>query len=417
MNTSADLALVDILAPLEQEGTKAVVRAWFKAVGDRVEADEALLELETDKVAVEIAAPASGVVAEHLLAADAEAAPGAVLGRIRLAEKGDVASGQPPAAHTRPAPARAPVSSESEHRLSPSVRRLLAESGLDPSALTGAGRDGRLTRADVAAEIARRESDPPAPAPGRIQRIPHDRMRRQIAEHMTRSLAVAPHVTAVFEADFSAIAAHRAAHKAQFEAAGAALTYTAYVVAAAAQAMAAAPAVNSRWHDDELEVFADVNIGVGVALGERGLIVPVIRRAQSLSLLDIARRLTDTTSRARAGKLSPADVQGGTFSISNHGVSGSLIAAPIIINQPQSAILGVGKLQKRVVARKVAGADTIQIRPMAFVSLTIDHRALDGVQTNAWLARFVEVVETWPMGGHDSLAPGQAASLGFRRRL
>jgi 2-oxoglutarate dehydrogenase E2 component (dihydrolipoamide succinyltransferase) len=160
--------------------------------------------------------------------------------------------------------------------------------------------------------------------------------------------------------------------------------------------MAAAPSVNSRWHDDYLEVFADVNVGVGTALGEKGLIVPVIRAAQALSLGDIAARLQDLTERARAGKLTSADVQGGTFSISNHGVSGSLVATPIIINQPQSAILGVGKLEKRVVAREVAGVDTIQIRPMAFVSLSIDHRVIDAVQTNAWLARFVEVLETWP---------------------
>ncbi|HEY2481884.1 MAG TPA: 2-oxo acid dehydrogenase subunit E2, partial [Caulobacteraceae bacterium] len=183
---------------------------------------------------------------------------------------------------------------------------------------------------------------------------------------------------------------HRQAH------AGAAPTYGAYMVVAAARAMAAAPAVNSRWHEDHLEIFTAVNVGVGVALGENGLVVPVIHGAQALELDQIAARLRDLTERARAGKLAAADVQGGTFSISNHGVSGSLVAAPIIINQPQSAILGVGKLEKRVVAREVDGVDTIQIRPMAFVSLTIDHRVIDAAQTNAWLSRFVEVLETWP---------------------
>jgi 2-oxoglutarate dehydrogenase E2 component (dihydrolipoamide succinyltransferase) len=255
------------------------------------------------------------------------------------------------------------------------------ESGIDPSALTGSGRGGRLTRADVAAALERR---------GGPRLIPHDRMRRQIAEHMSRSVTIAPHVTAVFEADFSAIIAHRQAHKAE-----APLTYTAYFVAAAATAMAAAPGVNSRWHADHLELFDEVNIGVGVALGEEGLIVPVIHRAQSLSLFEIARALADLTKRARASKLSPADVQGGTFSISNHGVSGSLVAAPIIINQPQSAILGIGKLEKRVVVREVGGVDAIQIRPMAYVSLTIDHRVIDAVQTNAWLAKFVQTLECW----------------------
>jgi 2-oxoglutarate dehydrogenase E2 component (dihydrolipoamide succinyltransferase) len=217
-------------------------------------------------------------------------------------------------------------------------------------------------------------------------------MRKRIAEHMSRSLQTAPHVTAVFEADFTAIAAHRAAHKADFTRQGANLTFTPYFVVASVAAMKAAPAVNGRWFDDRIEIYDDINIGIGTALGEKGLIVPVIQRAQSLSLLEIARQLTDLTERARAGKLAQSDVQGGTFSISNHGVSGSLIAAPIIIHQPQSAILGVGKLEKRAVVR----GDTIHIRPMAYVTLTIDHRVIDAFQTNAWLTRFVEALETWP---------------------
>jgi len=407
--------LIDLIAPLEQEGTKAIVRTWFKAPGEHVEEGEALVELETDKVAVEIAAPGAGVLVERLLAEGDEATPGSVLGRLSL--------GAEPLAMEGPAPSpqaqddghsSAPASAEQpswdrEIRLSPSVRRLLAESGVDPVGLVGTGRDGRLTREDVAAEVARRAASPArverlaprSPTPAAVagensQRIPHDTMRRRIAEHMAHSLAVAPHVTAVFEADFSAIIAHRKSHRAAFEKQGVALTYTAYIVAACVQAMAAAPAVNSRWYDDHLELFGDINIGVGTALGDKGLIVPVIHCANTLSLLGIATRLQETTERARAGKLTPGDVQNGTFTISNHGVSGSLIAAPIIINQPQSAILGVGKLEKRVVVRDVGGVDSIQIRPLAYVSLSIDHRVLDGAQTNAWLSRFVEVLETWP---------------------
>jgi 2-oxoglutarate dehydrogenase E2 component (dihydrolipoamide succinyltransferase) len=265
--------------------------------------------------------------------------------------------------------------------------------------LKGQGRDGRLTRKDVEDALAKRKSSPAqakAPASiGGVQVIPHDGMRKRIAEHLSHSVATAPHVTAVFEADFGAIIAHRRAHKAEFEAKGVALTYTAYLVAASAQAMAAAPTVNSRWFDDRLEVYSDVDVGVGTALADKGLIVPVIRKAQTLSLLEIARQLQDLTERARTGKLTPADVKGGTFSISNHGVSGSLLAAPIIINQPQSAILGVGKLEKRVVVREIDGHDAMLIRPMAYVTLTIDHRAIDGHQTNAWLSRFVEVLERW----------------------
>ncbi len=390
--------MADILAPIEQEGTKAVLKGWLKQLGDPVRAGEPVAELETDKVAVEIAAEADGVLSEILIKPDAEVEPGAVLGRI--SEKVlEAAAATPVPAKTEAkteaaAPARASIASfDPELRLSPSVRRLLIETGLDPHGLSGSGKGGRLTRQDVEKALASRS---PVPAESGIIRIPHDRMRLQIAEHMARSLATAPHVTAVFEADFSAILAHRKAHKDEFAGRGVNLTLTAYFVAASAAAMKAAPAVNGRWYEDRLEIPADVNIGIGTALGERGLVVPVIHCAQTLSLFGIAEALQALTDKARDGKLARADVQGGTFSISNHGVSGSLLAAPIIINQPQSAILGVGKLEKRVVVREVAGADALLIRPMAYVSLSIDHRVLDGHQTNAWLTRFVETLESWP---------------------
>jgi len=286
-------------------------------------------------------------------------------------------------------------------RLSPLVKRLLAEHRVDASAVAGTGRDGRITHKDVEAHIAhgRTRGKLSGPTETRDVRstIPHDAMRRSIAEHMSRSVAAAPHVTAVFEADFSAIMAHRAKHKDAYARDGAQLTFSAYIVRAAAEAMRVSPNVNARWHDDFLEVFEDANIGMGVALGDKGLIVPVIKRAQTLTLKQTAAALTDVTERARRNALKPADVQGGTFTISNHGVSGSLVATPIIINQPQSAILGVGKLEKRVVVRSIDGADAMVIKPMAYVSLTIDHRVLDGHQTNAWLTRFVEVLETWPL--------------------
>ena len=213
---------------------------------------------------------------------------------------------------------------------------------------------------------------------------------------MADSLQRAPHVTALFEADFSAIVAHRERHKVAWAKKGVKLNFTAYFVAAAAEAMKAAPAINSRWHDDRLEVFDDINIGIGTALGEKGLIVPVLRKVQTLSLKGIAAGLDELIEKARSEALTPADVAGGTFTISNHGVSGSLLAAPIVIHQPQSAILGIGKLEKRVVAREIDGVDTIQIRPMAYVTLTIDHRVVDGHQTNKWLTRFVETLQAWP---------------------
>lgn len=401
----------ELRAPLQQEGTKAVLRTWLKPAGSAVRQDEPLVELETDKVAVEVSAPCDGVL-EQLLAEGEDAEPGALLGRIRLA---DGAAGCPP----EPAPRLPSSTDEGERalldpalRLSPAVRRLLAEHQLDPAGLRGSGRGGRLTREDVVQALAARQvpaaavQAPPvraeapaateaAQAPRVAAHVPHSSMRRRIAAHMQHSVSVAPHVTTVFEADFSAIVAHRKRHKAAFAEQGVNLTFTAYFVAAAVEAMRVAPEVNSRWHEDYLELYKDVNVGVGAALGDKGLIVPVIHQAQDLSLLGIATRLQACTEAARSGKLKPADVQGGTFTISNHGVSGSLFAAPIIINQPQTAILGIGALERRVVAREVDGVESLQVRPMAYVSLTIDHRALDGSQTNAWLSRFVEVIQNW----------------------
>jgi 2-oxoglutarate dehydrogenase E2 component (dihydrolipoamide succinyltransferase) len=385
--------MIDILVPDEQEGTRAVVRAWLCAPGDRVALNAPLVELETDKVTQEVSAPAAGVLTEILLATDDEALPGAILGRLRPDD--GVPAADAPLAPTESAPPHiaAPtqpgIAAAPEGYLSPAVRAALAAHAIDPAAITGTGAGGRITAADVDRAIAKPAS------PGLVTIIPHDRMRRAIAEHMHHSLATAPHVTSVFEADFTAILAHQAAHKAAYAAQGAKLTLTAYLVAASAAAMRAAPAINSRWHEAHLELIHDANIGIGAALGDKGLVVPVVRRAQTLSLREIAKTLTDLIARARAEQLTPADLRDGSFTISNHGVSGSLLAAPIIINQPQSAILGVGRLQKRVVVREAGGADSIQIRPMSYVSLTIDHRVVDAHQTNAWLTHFVNTLEAW----------------------
>ncbi len=409
--------MTDILVPSEQEGTKAIVRSWLKQVGDTVALNDPLVELETDKVTQEVPAPAAGILAEIMLGTDAEAVPGAILGR--LGKAGNVAPSEVGPAVMPHAAERAPTANarSPEGRnlaLSPAVRRVVTESGIDPLTVAGTGRDGRITREDVDQAIARRPAAMPtatapetavapvATRPGTmdgVRSVPHDRMRLAIAENMLNSVTLAPHVTAVFEADFSAIMAHRREHKAAFEREGANLTFTAYFVAACVAAMRASPTVNSRWHADRLDVHDDVNVGVGTALGDKGLVVPVVARAQTLSLLGIAAKLTEQVAKARAGKLGPADMRGGTFTISNHGVSGSLFASPIIIAQPQSAILGVGKLEKRVVVRTVGDVDTIQIRPMCYVSLTIDHRVLDGHQTNLWLSRFVATLEQWPIDG------------------
>jgi len=202
-------------------------------------------------------------------------------------------------------------------------------------------------------------------------------------------------VTTLFEADLSAIVRHRQAHKASFAQQGIKLTFSAYFVQATVKALAKVPRVNSRFHADSLELMTDMNIGIGTALDDQGLIVPVLHQAQTRNLLGIATELQRLTDGARSGTLTPNDIQGGTFTISNHGVSGSLLATPIIINQPQTAILGIGKMEKRVIVREMEGGDSIQIRPMAYVTLTIDHRALDAYQANRFMECFVEVIENW----------------------
>ena len=392
--------MIEVRVPEEQEGTKAVVRSWLRQVGDSVAENDPLVELETDKVTQEVPAPAAGVLAEILLDTDAEAAPGAVLGRIST----DAAKPEPfvPSEVEALEPERPSTSlgasGDVETRLSPSVRRALQQHGIDPSRIEGTGRDGRITREDVDRAVAQatvtQVGEPATAQPREFSGhdIPHDRMRLKIAENMARAVADQPHVTAVFEADFSAVAAHKAAMAER----GVKLSYTAYVVKAAAEAMAAAPAINGRWEKDRIAISPTIDIGVGTALGEKGLIVPVVKDAGSLSLEEIGSRLDELTGRAREGKLTGADVSGGSFTISNHGVSGSLLAAPIILHHGQAAILGIGKLEKRAVVREIDGRDAILVRPMAYVTLTIDHRVVDGHQTNSWLTRFVEILESWP---------------------
>jgi 2-oxoglutarate dehydrogenase E2 component (dihydrolipoamide succinyltransferase) len=398
--------MIEVRVPDEQEGTKAVVRAWLKKVGEAVSVNDPLVELETDKVTQEVPAPAAGVLTEILLDTDAEAEPGALLGRISSdgapAKAGAQAEGEARAEKGNAEALRAtgtlPSQRPGETRLSPSVKRALLQHDIDPSRIEGTGRDGRITRDDVDRAVASATTVSAGTQAAAQPRhfadgdVPHDRMRLKIAENMVRAVSDAPHVTALFEADFSAIAAHKAALATK----GIKLSYTAYLIKAAAEAMAVAPPINGRWEEDRIAVSPSINVGVGTALGEKGLVVPVVKDAGSLSLEDIARKLDDLTARARSGNLAAADVSGGTFTISNHGVSGSLLAAPIILHAGQAAILGVGKLEKRVVVREIDGQDAILVRPMAYVTLTIDHRVVDGHQTNAWLTRFVEVLENWP---------------------
>ncbi len=519
---------VEIRAPAEQtEGTRSQVLRWLKNVGETVGENEPLIEIETDKVTVEVASPGAGVLREIVKGEQEEIAPGELLGRIEAqgaAEaRGNAAaaaaaadsaasvrsaasdSGGVPGAYgdamfratggggadspsvgggsagvaagegaslvggvgatgvTMVAGGRGALGADAgpagqQHaaaspdnsaagRLSPAVRRLLSENGLDPTVVRGTGLGGRITVEDVLAAIAAgnaggsRTSAAAVPANGsggsraRVpaasadgsggrgksapagasdagsaaaltstsfdvaggsHRVAHTAVRKRIAEHMVQSLLhTAPHVTTVFEVDMTSVLAHRLKHRGELAKHGVPLTLTAYFLQATVDAIRVVPEANSRWTDTALEVFDSIHIGVATALEEGGLVVPVLRDVQSRDLFATAEGLNDLVTRAREGRLLPADVRGGTFTISNHGVSGSLVATPIIINQPQSAILGVGKLEKRTVVVEEAGEDRVVIRPRCYVTLTIDHRVMDGHQANRFLQTFVTRLTQW----------------------
>jgi len=399
---------INILFPEDQqEGTEATVTRWIVQEGDMVAEHDPVVEIETDKVVVEVAAPATGIIGHIKVQQDEEVNPGDVLCTLDTDADGgtaqeSTAETETPIAETQEATTSTPGD---QGRLSPAVRRQIQKHQLDISGIAGSGKDGRITLQDVEALLASQESrqseteQPAAVSPTIAEGseiIPHDKMRRRIADSMVTSLMhTAPHVTAVFEADLSAVMQHRAANKEAYANAGTPLTLTVYFVAAAIAAIQKVPRVNSQWSDEHLEIFHHINMGIGTALGDQGLIVPVVQNAQNMDLHGIAASLADLTGRARNSKLKPEDVRGGTFTISNHGVSGSLIATPIIINQPQSAILGVGKIEKRIKIKEVDGEDVMAIRPMCYVSLTIDHRVVDGFQTNAFLTELVSTLENW----------------------
>ena len=432
---------LEIRAPAEQtEGTRSQILRWLKRVGEQVSENEPLIEIETDKVTVEVAAPGSGVLREILRQEQEEITPGELLGWLDASgdgantaplrsapTTGSGAHGEAPArpAHTAADGVRGAAGGAGQ--LSPAVRRLLTEHGLEPGAVQGTGQGGRLTVEDVlrvaagqgpagsrpaasgqpAANLGRPASGQPAPggeqaahsAPTSeegVRRVPHSAMRRRTAEHMVQSLLhTAPHVTTVFEADMAAVLEDRARRRKEFAQRGVPLTLSAYFVQAAVAAIRVVPEANSRWTDAALEIFDAIHIGVATAVEGSGLIVPVLRNAHTLDLFDTARALDDLVSRARAGKLAPADVRGGTFTISNHGVSGSLLATPIVINQPQSAILGIGKLERRAAVIEDGDGERIGVRPRCYVTLTLDHRAMDGHQANRFMQTFVDTLGGW----------------------
>ena len=407
------------------EGTSATLSAWLVKVGESVIEGQPLVELETDKVTMEICAKANGTVTELTVAQGCEITPEQILGTISSGDRtsGDVTKQVQSVSTNSATNNKVEVSTSATHldnnasarnNVSPAVRRLLKKNTLSIDTINGTGKGGRVTRNDVLAYM----QNPPSPKvedisltsqpspysvndnrqsrPLKGEMVPHTQMRKAIANHMVHSLLeTSPHVTSVFEMDMSNIIEHRKWHKKEFEQLGAKLTFTAYFLAAMVEGVKTVPQVNARFHQDALEVFKDVNIGVGTALGEAGLVVPVVEQVNEMNLFEIAKALTAQTDKARNGKLTAKDMKNGTITISNHGVSGSLFATPIIINQPEVAILGIGKLEKRVCVEEVNGEDTMVIRPKCYVSLSIDHRALDAHQTNMFLNSFVSTIENW----------------------
>lgn len=413
-----------VMPPMGEGIIEGTVGKWLKQEGDQVDQYEPVLEIETDKVTTEATVEEAGVLLKILVPAGETVPVGTILAYLgqpgELVPKGSTATGSPEAVAQEAAPAEAaraarPTESPSESRemppaaarISPVVARIAAEHGVDLAQVTGTGRDGRITKKDMLAYVAAREDEQarsdqrPAVAddaaeatplmtrPLAADLVPHSSMRRSIAEHMVRSKQISPHVTTVFEVDFSQVVAHRRAHREAFARDGANLTFTPYLIHAVVHALKGHPRVNSEWREEGLLLHREINIGMATAI-EGGLIVPVIKEADGYNLLGLTRVVNELATRARQKRLTPADVQGGTFSLTNHGTSGSLFATPII-NQPQCGILGVGAIEKRV---KVID-DAIAIRPLAYASFTFDHRILDGASADRFVSSFKRVIETW----------------------
>lgn len=409
---------IKVLVPLLGEGVEEVtVIKWLKKEGDSVSELEPLLEVNTDKVDTEIPAPASGTVLKIMAEEGVPAKVGEVLafigkpgesiesGKVESAPKAESKvegqrsiSAQPETLDLRPS------TKQDLGFISPVVAKIAAEHGVNLQEVKGTGLNGRITKNDVLAFVesgkwkvgvkeekaeSRTQAAVVAPMMG-DELIKHTVIRKQIAEHMVMSKRTSPHVLTVMEADMSRVAKHRAANKETFARDGVNLTYTAYFMMAIVAGLKAYPQVNSSWTDEGLLIHKAVNIGMATSLGEEGLIVPVIKGADNLSLLAMARTVNDLANRARSKKLQPDDVKGGTFTLTNHGISGSLFAFPVI-NQPQCGILGVGAMQKRVVVVD----DAIAIRPMVYLSFVFDHRILDGASADWFLAKVKETLENW----------------------
>ncbi|MCY4601741.1 MAG: dihydrolipoamide acetyltransferase family protein [Acidobacteria bacterium] len=363
------------------EGT--IIR-WNKSVGDAVDRDEPLFEISTDKVDAEIPSPVAGTLVAIRVPAGETVPVDSVVAVIGAADAEAVSPPSPVSVaddvtvtSTAPAPAPPAVGGAERQtvRLSPVVRRLASEHDVDPAAVQGTGAGGRVTKEDVLRFV---ESRSAAAAAGRAE--PLTTMRRKIAEHMVMSRRTSAHVHTVFEVDFSHVAQLRDARKAEYAAAGAKLTYLSFVAKAVVDAIPEVPVVNATFDGDSVLYRDDIGLGIAVALDD-GLIVPVVRHARDTSVLEMSRAIADLAERARTRRLAPAEVEGGTFTITNHGGFGSLLGMPII-NQPQLAILGMGAVEPRPVV--VDGAVVVRLR--AYLTLGFDHRVIDGATADRFMA-------------------------------
>ena len=422
----------DVIMPQMGESiAEGTVTKWLKQVGDTIKRDEPLFEISTDKVDAEIPAPAEGVLLEIIVPEGETVDINTVVARIgQESESTAKPAPAPPkkvsAAPRTPEPAPAPtraapaqrakvvtlddrLGTQRKTRSSPLVRKIAAERSVDISLIDGTGMGGRVTKRDILQYLEHTAASevPPVPAiaavpapaaPGpppiafpageRVVREKMSVMRKKIAEHMIMSRQVSAHVQTWHEVDMHEVAKKRAALKDEFERGGVKLTYTAFIAEAIVGALQVFPVVNASIDGEDILYHQDVNLGIAVAL-DWGLIVPVVKHAEQMNLMGLARSINDLADRARTKRLSPDDVQGGTFTVTNPGVFGSLMGAPII-NQPQVAILGVGVIKKRPVVID----DAIAIRPIMYLSLSFDHRLVDGAAAARFLAAVAETLES-----------------------
>ncbi|WP_374655341.1 2-oxoglutarate dehydrogenase complex dihydrolipoyllysine-residue succinyltransferase [Dongia sp.] len=389
---------------LGESVSEATVAKWMKNVGDPVKKDEALVELETDKVTVEVFASAAGTLGEIAAPAGTTVNVGTVIGRIAAGGAAAAPAPKPAAAAAPAAPAKAaPVpAGNGDDRLSPAVKKLVEETGVNPAAVAATGKDGRITKGDVLEHLEKQKAAPvaarPAPAPivphvprnltEREERVPMSRLRRRIAERLKQAQNNAAILTTFNEVDMSAVMALRDKYKDNFEKKHKVkLGFMSFFVKAALQALKEIPAVNAEIDGDDIIYKNHYDIGVAVGT-EQGLVVPVLRNVDALSFAEIESGIAELGKRARDGKLAIEDLTGGTFTISNGGTYGSLMSTPII-NPPQSGILGMHKIQQRPMV--VDGK--IEARPMMYLALSYDHRIIDGREAVTFLVRMKECLE------------------------